>query len=473
MLTSLKNPKIASAARLRKRTFREEERRFLVEGAQGVQAGLDAQALEAVFTADVRHPIAVRASQAHVPVHHVSDEVLHRLTSTVTPQGILATARFVDVPPDHLSTEGCLVVLHEVRDPGNAGTVVRSADAAGASGVVFTASSVDVYNSKTVRASAGSVFHVPLVRGPDTVRVIEGLRAEGVRVLAMDAHGPESLYDADLESPVAFLFGNEAHGLAPDVAQAADATVRVPISGAAESLNLAAAATVCLFEWSRRRTGPGRTLETVIASAAHDIRSPLTAMKGFGYALERQWDTMSEEQRATMLQGIVHDADRMDLILRQLVDAARLEAGSLAVQRETTDLSELVAGIADVRSRDPDLPPVLWEGEAGPFFVDRVRLRTSLMSFLESLVWWADEGPIEVVAERRDDRLMLRASRAGSVVDAAGAEELFRPRAPGTGAGSKIGLYVARGVAESLGGRVWAEVRDGRLVFVLELPLAT
>ena len=118
-----------------------------------------------------------------------------------------------------------------------------------------------------------------------------------MRVLAMDGHGDEDLYAVDLSGPIAFVFGNEAHGLPPEVIASADATVRVPHRGKAESLNLAAAATVCLFEWARRRHSGTAALETIVAAAAHDIRSPLTAMKGFGYALEKRWNVMTEEQR--------------------------------------------------------------------------------------------------------------------------------------------------------------------------------
>ena len=125
----------------------------------------------------------------------------------------------------------------------------------------------------------------------------------------------------------------------------ADARVRVPHRGKAESLNLAAAATVCLFEWARRRRSGRVALETIVAAAAHDIRSPLTAMKGFGYALEKRWESMTEEQRAMMLQGIVFDADRMDTILRQLVDAGRVATGSLELFPERVDLSELALGV--------------------------------------------------------------------------------------------------------------------------------
>jgi TrmH family RNA methyltransferase len=471
VLTSLKNPKVAAAARLRKRAFREQDRRFLVEGAQGVREGLAAGALDGLFTTDDLDELAVSARQAGLAVHHVGEDVMRKLTSTVTPQPVLGTAAFVDVGLEALPAGGCVTVLHEVRDPGNAGTVLRSADAAGAGGVVFTATSVDVYNPKTVRASAGSVFHLPVVREVATVEVLAHLRGGGFRVLAMDANGSEDLYATDLEGPVALVFGNEAHGLPRAIVAEADATVRVPHVGKAESLNLAAAATVCLFEWARRRIGRGQALEAIIAAAAHDLRSPLTAMKGFGYALEKRWADMTDDQRALMLQGIVFDADRMDFVLRLLVDAARVTAGGLQVRREQADVSEVVTSIAEAQARDPDSPGIERRGDAGPFFVDPVRLRTALLSFAESLVWWGGDGPVVIEAERAGDRLHVWAWRAGTELDAEAAEALFLPRRPGTGAGSKIGLYVTRGVAEAQGGRAWAEVRDGRLAFHLELPL--
>jgi RNA methyltransferase, TrmH family len=473
VLTSLKNPKVAGAARLRKRAFRDEDRRFLVEGAQGVGEALDdvARRLELVFVTEAHEELGVRADDAGVEVHRVSDDVMRKLTSTVTPQGALGVAAYVDVSLDVLPADGCITLLHEVRDPGNAGTVLRSADAAGASGVVFSSTSVDLYNPKTVRASAGSVFHLPVVRGVETHEAIGGLRARGFRILAMDARGSENLYAADLSGPLVLVFGNEAHGLPQEVVALADASVRVPHTGRAESLNLAAAASVCLFEWARRRIGRGHALETMIAAAAHDIRSPLTAMKGFGYALEKRWDQMTDDQRALMLQGIVHDADRMDTILRQLVDAARVAAGSLELFPEQADVGDLVLGIAETQRRDPDHPPIEWDGDAGPFFVDPTRLKTTILAFAEALVWWCDAGPIRVFAERLDATLRVSVSRSGAELSAEDAEALFTPRRPGAGAGSKIGLYIARAVAEAQGGRTWTHVHDGDLTFVVELPL--
>jgi RNA methyltransferase, TrmH family len=462
---------VAAAGRLKKRAYRDQDRRFLVEGAQAVLEGLrDPGAIESLFTDDDLAPAAVQARADEVPTHHVSDDVIRALTSTVTPQGLVGVAPFCDVALDSLPAEGCIPILHEVRDPGNAGTVLRSADAAGAGGVVFSDLSVDVYNPKTVRASAGSIFHLPIVRNVTTRDAVRDLRTRGFRVLALSGDGDHDLYRIDLADPIAFVFGNEARGLPADIVELADASVRVPQTGRAESLNLAAAATVCLFEWQRRRIRSGEALESIIAAAAHDIRSPLTAMKGFGYALEKRWDSMTEEQRAVMLQGIVHDADRMDTIVRQLIDAARVVGGNLETFAEQVDVADLVLGVAEAQRRDPDHPPIEWIGRSSVVFVDPARLRTTLLSFMEALVWWGQEGAISVGASSEGGRLHMWASREGTELSTDEAEALFTPRRPGQGGGSKIGLFVSRGVAEAQGGRTWGEVSDGQLAFHVELP---
>jgi TrmH family RNA methyltransferase len=474
VITSIKNPKVAAAVRLKKRAFREVDRRFLVEGPQGVREALASGAVvDVLFHRGSPDHLVEAARQAGVETIHVSEEVMSKLTSTVTPQGFLAAVRFVNVGLEGLPAEpACVAILHSVRDPGNAGTVMRSADAAGADAVVFSATSVDVYNPKTVRASAGSLFHLPVARAPDTAQALEALRSRGCRVYAMDAGGESDLYELDLTRPTTFVFGNEAWGLPPEIASLADATVRVPIRGRAESLNLAAAATVCLFEWARQlREGRRVMLESVIASAAHDIRSPLTAMKGFGYALATRWDQMAEEDRTLMLRGIVYDTDRLNMIVRQLVDAARVVGEALELYPERVDVAALVEKVAQSAARDPDRPPIVWEGSDRPVaFLDPDRLQLVLEAFVEAEVWWAGEGPIRVTARRTDGRLVLEAFRAGTELAPETAVALFEPRAPGTGAGSKIGLFVAHGVAEAQGGTVTVEVADGGLRFRLDVP---
>lgn len=205
---------------------------------------------------------------AGIPVTVVGDRALGGLAETVTPQGLVGVAAALDRPvADAVGPGAKLVpVLVDPRDPGNSGAVVRVADAAGADAVVFAATpgggSVDVHNGKCVRASTGSVFHLPIGSGT-LAEAVALLRERGLRVLAADG-GAAAAVDideitADLAAPTAFLFGNEAHGLPPDALAAADAVVRVPIHGRAESLNLAVAAALCLYAAAKAQRGaPGR-----------------------------------------------------------------------------------------------------------------------------------------------------------------------------------------------------------------------
>ena len=261
-LTSVRSPRVKAARGLSKRALRVRARSFLAEGPQAVGEALARGGVvtELFLTgaARSRHGgLAARASRQGAAVHVVSGEVMAELAQTITPQGVLAVCRFVDVPLAALTGAAprLVVILANVRDPGNAGTVLRTADAAGASGVVFSDASVDPYNSKCVRASAGSIFHLDLVQGGPVAEVVAGLRAAGLRVLAADGNSRQSLDQVEprgvLGEPTAWLFGNEAWGLPADILALADEMVAVPIYGQAESLNLAAAAAVCLYASAR------------------------------------------------------------------------------------------------------------------------------------------------------------------------------------------------------------------------------
>jgi len=205
-----------------------------------------------------RHAELVSAVAATgATVHEVSGDVMAELAQTVKPQGLLAVCGFIDVSLTELISAGprLVVMLANVRDPGNAGTVLRTADAAGAHGVIFADSSVDPYNSKCVRSSAGSLFHLPVVLGVSVIQAAAALRGAGLTVLAADGSARQRLDDLDgagrLALPTAWLFGNEAWGLPADLIALADDAVAVPIYGRAESLNLAAAAAVCLYASAR------------------------------------------------------------------------------------------------------------------------------------------------------------------------------------------------------------------------------
>jgi TrmH family RNA methyltransferase len=262
--TSVRSPRLKAARRLTKRALRQRARAFLAEGPQAVSeafySGAPVSELFVTAEARARHQDLVAAmTKAGIPVHAVSGEVMAELAQTVTPQGLLAVCGFVDVPLDQAlagpsGPPALVAVLASVRDPGNAGTVLRAADAAGAQAVLFSDASVDPYNGKAVRASAGSLFHVPMVAGVRLEAAAGALRAAGLRLLAADARGGRTLDDlspAELAAPTAWIFGNEAWGMPEPVLALADESVAVPIYGRAESLNLATAAAVCLYASAR------------------------------------------------------------------------------------------------------------------------------------------------------------------------------------------------------------------------------
>ncbi|CAN5261412.1 RNA methyltransferase [soil metagenome] len=267
-LLTPRSARVKAARKLLRRELRAEQRLFLAEGPQAVREALSVSGcvreVLAVPSAGTTHAELIGAARtARVPWHLLDDAALSSLTQTVQPQGLVAVCGFVDSSVEEVVAGGpLLVVCADVRDPGNAGTVIRSADAAGASGVLLTGSSVDPYNGKTVRATAGSLFHLPLALDADTERVLGLLRARGIQVLAADGTGEVDLDDAvddgSLSRPTAWLFGNEAWGLPTGLSALADHRVRIPIHGRAESINLAAAAAVCLYASARAQRRPTR-----------------------------------------------------------------------------------------------------------------------------------------------------------------------------------------------------------------------
>ena len=251
-----RTPRVAAARRLTRRAGRDAAGRFLAEGVQAVREAVarPETVVELFGTAEAlaEHADLVAAAAAGgAAVSGVTARGMAGLSETVTPQGLVAVCRFIDVPIEDVAAPVLLAVLAEIRDPGNAGTVLRTADAAGADAVLFGDTSVDPYNGKCVRSAAGSLFHLPVVRGGDPADQVRTLRGAGVQVLAATGHGEadlDTLAAGDtLARPTAWLFGNEARGVPADLAALTDARVRIPMYGRAESLNLAAAAAICLY----------------------------------------------------------------------------------------------------------------------------------------------------------------------------------------------------------------------------------
>ncbi|MFF1304315.1 TrmH family RNA methyltransferase [Streptomyces sp. NPDC058307] len=267
-LISPRSPRVSAARRLARRNFRGKERLFLAEGPQAVReaAGHKDTLVELFATVEAaeRYADIIGAARAvGARVHLAAEDVVADISTTVTPQGLVGICRFLDTPFEEIlaARPKLVAVLANVRDPGNAGTVLRCADAAGAEAVVLTDASVDLYNPKAVRASVGSLFHLPVAVGVPVQDAVEGLRRTGVRILAADGAGTDDL-DAELDQgtmggPTAWVFGNEAWGLPEETRALADAVVRVPIHGKAESLNLATAAAVCLYASARAQRASG------------------------------------------------------------------------------------------------------------------------------------------------------------------------------------------------------------------------
>ena len=250
-ITSVRNRRVVQAAALARRRDRRSTGTYLVEGPNAVD--------EAVAEGHARTIFATSGWVEHyrgrgVDVLEVADHVLERLADSRAPQGVVAVARMVTVPLADVVGSGILVVLVDPSDPGNVGTIVRTADAAGAAGVVLTGDAVDPFNPKAVRASTGSVCHVPLVVDVTVEDVVAACRAAGQWVVALDmgATADVEVLASD-DRPVAILLGNEAHGLPDGIGAQVDQVLAVPTYGRAESLNLAAAAAVTLYTAARGR----------------------------------------------------------------------------------------------------------------------------------------------------------------------------------------------------------------------------
>lgn len=236
-------------------SVRRREGAFVVEGPTLVGDALDAGAeLECLFVdSGATAPVVDRARAQVVPVYELAPGVLGRVAGTVTPQPVLAIARAVDVDIEDLAGADLVVVCVEVRDPGNLGTVLRSAEAAGVGGIICCDGSVDVYNPKCVRASAGSLFHTRVVARGEPVEVLGTLGERGLRRLGTRPDGGEAYHRVDMTVPTALVLGNEAYGLPAPAAAALDGWVTIPMAGRSESLNVGMAAAVLCFEAARQR----------------------------------------------------------------------------------------------------------------------------------------------------------------------------------------------------------------------------
>lgn len=243
-----------AAVKLQRHTGRRRAGQFLAEGPNLVEAAARSGLVLEVFATEA-------AAQRHaglltgLAVHEVTERAAKALSETVTPSGLVAVCRLPETDLGDVLTKkpGLLVVAVEISEPGNAGTLIRLADAMGAAAVIVAGHSVDPYNGKCLRSSAGSIFTIPVVVEPAVDAALSRLRSVGLQVLATTLDGELSLDDADpvLAAPTAWVLGPEAHGLSAEIAAMADHRVNIPMVGGAESLNVAAAAAICLYQSAR------------------------------------------------------------------------------------------------------------------------------------------------------------------------------------------------------------------------------
>jgi TrmH family RNA methyltransferase len=239
---------VAAAIKLQRHIGRRRAARFLAEGPNLVEAALRRGLVSEVFATEAALD-RFAALLVDAPVQVVTERAAKALSDTVTPVGLVAVCRMPEVSLDEVlaGAPRLVAVAVETSEPGNAGTLIRLADAMGADAMILAGNSVDPFNGKCLRSSAGSIFGLPVVQAPDVDALMAALRAAGLQVLATTLDGETSLPDVDLTAPTAWLFGSEAHGLSPEIAAAADARVTIPMRGSAESLNVAAAAAICLY----------------------------------------------------------------------------------------------------------------------------------------------------------------------------------------------------------------------------------
>jgi TrmH family RNA methyltransferase len=230
-----------------------DARRFLLEGPNAAGDALADDVVEELFVTLDEAPVW---RGAPVPVTVVADHVLERIATTRSPQGVVGIGRLQLARLDELPARGLVVAAHEVNDPGNAGTLVRIADAVGAVGLVLTTGSVDPWNPKAVRAAAGSTTHLPLVVDVPAAEVVEHGRGRG-RVVALDGSGAVDVDDVPVDLPVTLFAGSESHGLPTALLGACDIVARIPMWGRSESLNVAAATAVAAYSVARRIHAPG------------------------------------------------------------------------------------------------------------------------------------------------------------------------------------------------------------------------
>lgn len=417
------------------------------------------------------------ADRAGVPVHRTVPGALESALSTSTPQAVAAVVGFGPDADDRLAEAEFLLVLAEVGDPGNAGALLRVAEATGADAVVLTTGAVDPYNPKVVRASAGSIFRVPLVVA-DADEVLRDLSVRRVQRVGTVPSGGRLHDSIDYTVPTALVLGNEAEGVPAPLRPRLDVEVSIPMEGEAESLNVATAAAVVAFEAAKQRRAGSRTLSAVevVNAVGHELRSPLTAVKGFTSMMLKRWDRLDDEQKRELLEEVNREADRVTRVVGELLDISRLEIGKLRLQRKLLRLSDLTEEVlAQLQLLHPEWTcEVDFPHDLPRVSVDPDKIGQVVRNLLENAFKYGGEKVrVEGAVIGNDVRMSVHDEGPGIEPEDLATLFTMRPKREGQApSGSGFGLWICSGLVERHDGTLTAESTVGEgSTFTLTLPV--
>ncbi|MCX7922491.1 MAG: 23S rRNA (guanosine(2251)-2'-O)-methyltransferase RlmB [Clostridia bacterium] len=260
-ITSNQNPLIKEIKSLKEKKHREAKKLFFIEGIRFVEEALKAETdIERIIVSETFSQskggieVLSQASKKNYEVYEVPDKLFNEISDTDSPQGILAVIKIKRNRLDDLfDNNSFIVILDSIQDPGNMGTIIRTADAAGAAGVIISRGCVDLYNPKVLRSTMGSIFHIPFYLSDNLIESIATIKSRGIKTYAAHLKGTANYYEVDIDSCSAIIVGNEANGISDEVANSADLLVKIPMPGRAESLNASVAASLLIYEAVRRR----------------------------------------------------------------------------------------------------------------------------------------------------------------------------------------------------------------------------
>lgn len=261
LITSSQNTIVKELKSLKTKRTRDEKGLFFIEGIRFMEEALKENAeIDKIFISDKLgdinggSEILKRVNDESYTIYSLPDKLFKEVSDTESPQGILATIRFRKMSTDEIQADGRFyIILDSLQDPGNMGTIIRTADAAGVSGIIISKGCVDIYNPKVLRSTMGSVFHIPLYHSEDLINPITKLKKSGFKIYAAHLMGSANYFEEDMRGQSAIIIGNEANGISDEIAEQADVLVKIPMPGRAESLNASVAASLLMYEVVRQQ----------------------------------------------------------------------------------------------------------------------------------------------------------------------------------------------------------------------------